>query len=262
MHLYFIRGDKEKTMKKGSITIEAAMVLPIFMFFFLGISYIFGLISLQYNVQTALSDTANQMSLVGYFKEEENIALLQADFCMNLKNKYYGKNCILGGIVSLGQSYYKEKDITLIADYIIKIPVPFWNHFFHHEEQIARTRKFVGRDRREETSDMIKDTKVRYVYITENGRVYHESKDCSHLRRKIEKIEKGSLQTIRNESGGKYYPCELCLKKKNDKEAMVFYITRDGNRYHKSSECSGLKRTIKRVPYESVKTWRACKRCG
>lgn len=250
-------------MKKGSITVEAAMVLPIFMFFFLGIAYIFCLISLQYNIQTALSDTANQLSLAGYYdSNEKNILTLQVDFNMNLKKEYCGKNCIWGGIISLSESYFEENNLTLIANYVVKIPVPFWSTVKFRVKQIARTRMFVGRDRREENKLSNDNSLVRYVYITDNGKVYHESINCSHLRRTIHSVEKTELTSIRNDEGGKYYPCELCGKGKNNSDFTSFFITSDGNRYHYSRECSGLKRTIKRVPYESVKTWRACKRCG
>jgi len=250
-------------MKKGSITVEAAMVLPIFMFFLLGISYIICLISLQYTIQTALSDTANQMSLAGYFNEEEKSKLaIQIDFNMNLENEYLGKNCIWGGVISLSQSYYKDKDLTLIANYVVKVPVPFWNTTHIRVEQIARTRLFVGRDRREETNKSSDNSNVRYVYITDTGTVYHESENCSHLRRAIHTVERNELPNRRNDAGGKYYSCELCGKGKNSADFSAFYITSDGDRYHYCKTCSGLKRTIRKVPYESVKTWRACKRCG
>ncbi len=250
-------------MKKGSITVEAAMVLPIFMFFLLGISYIICLISLQYTIQTALSDTANQMSLVGYFNKEEKSKLaIQIDFNMNLDNEYLGKNCIWGGIITLSKSYYKDKDLTLIANYVVEIPVPFWDTMHISIEQIARTRLFVGRDRREEANKSNTDVNVRYVYITDTGCVYHETENCSHLRRAIQTVERTVMSSKRNEAGGKYYSCELCGKGKNSADFSFFYITADGDRYHYDKECSGLKRTIRKVPYESVKTWRACKRCG
>ncbi|MFA9463510.1 MAG: TadE/TadG family type IV pilus assembly protein [Velocimicrobium sp.] len=250
-------------MKKGSITVEAAMGLPIFMFFFLGISYLICIISLQYSIQTALSNTANQMSLGGYFDADKKSNLvIQMAFNLNLEKEYLGKNCISGGIVSLGESYYEGNDLTLVANYKIKIPAPIWNTLPFHITQIARTRLFVGRDKRKENENSNEDKDIRYVFITDTGKVYHESENCSHLRRVIETVEKDALSKKRNEAGGKYYPCELCLKKKKGQVFTTFYITADGDRYHCSKECSGLKRTIKKVPYESVKTWRACKRCG
>ena len=53
------------------------------------------------------------------------------------------------------------------------------------------------------------------------------------------------LEDLRNESGGKYYPCELCGKKVS---GMGVYITNYGSKYHTSMSCGGLKRKIYAVP--------------
>lgn len=248
-------------MKKGSITVEAAMVLPIFLFFLMGIMYLFCIISLQSTVQEALGDTANQLSLAGYPDgKEKSGAVIWLDFKMNLKKDFLGKNCIRNGSISLGKSCYDGRNLTLVADYIVRIPVPLWEMLHFNTEQTARTCLFVGRDRREE-ADWADAGDIRYVYITDTGTVYHETESCPHLKRTVQSVEKENVAAQRNKAGGKYYPCELCVAEKHTGPALV-YITPDGNRYHYLRTCFELKRTIKKVPYDSVRTWRACKTCG
>ncbi|MBD8948918.1 MAG: pilus assembly protein, partial [Blautia obeum] len=48
---------------------------------------------------------------------------------------------------------------------------------------------------------------------------------------------------LRNKSGEKYHACERCRAG----SAGSVYITGEGNRYHGSLSCSGLKRTVEEV---------------
>ncbi|MEG2774116.1 MAG: TadE/TadG family type IV pilus assembly protein [Acetivibrio sp.] len=250
-------------MKKGSITVEASLVLPIFLFFLLGFFYFFNMLSLQDLVQKALTDTANELSLRAYFEEKESSeAETYLLFAKNIGRNYFGESCISKGMISLRGSYYEKEEIILSADYIIKIPVPFWNKKRLLVNQKVRTRKFLGRDRREENGGFEEENSDEiYVYIAENGRVYHTTDTCSHLKRSIEKIDISTVEKRRNHHGEKYKPCEICAKGKWEEKETICYITREGDRYHKLSSCPGLKRTIKKVPLEQVIGWNACKRC-
>ena len=93
-------------------------------------------------------------------------------------------------------------------------------------------RKFSGEEQEE------------YVYITENGTVYHRERNCTHLTLSIELAGKDEVGQLRNESGGKYYPSEKCG---GDGSSFV-YVTGEGTRYHNTITCSGLKRTVISIP--------------
>ena len=94
------------------------------------------------------------------------------------------------------------------------------------------------------------------VYIALNGEVYHRDPGCSHIHLSIHSVEKTQLGAMRNENGEKYHPCEECGGGTGN-----VYITDTGNRYHSSLECSGLKRSIVKVPVTQVKDRRPCSRC-
>ena len=79
---------------------------------------------------------------------------------------------------------------------------------------------------------------------------------CSHIHLSIHSVEKTQLGAMRNENGEKYHPCEECGGGTGN-----VYITDTGNRYHSSLECSGLKRSIVKVPVTQVKDRRPCSRC-
>ena len=48
------------------------------------------------------------------------------------------------------------------------------------------------------------------VYVTETGIVYHEDYHCTHLEAVNTPGAGVGVPGLRNEDGGKYYPCEHC----------------------------------------------------
>ncbi|WP_418715094.1 hypothetical protein [Blautia hydrogenotrophica] len=100
----------------------------------------------------------------------------------------------------------------------------------------------------------------KMVYIADTGKVYHLKSTCSYLRVSLEAVSAKELPGRRNESGGKYYPCERCIE--DGKKPSIVYITGSGDHYHGQITCGGLKRTVRMVPLSQVKGWLACSRCG
>mgnify|MGYP006872939421 CR=1 FL=1 len=86
------------------------------------------------------------------------------------------------------------------------------------------------------------------VYVTETGLVYHRDYHCTHLELSIHMVPQSEIEALRNEGGGKYHPCEHCMKG----TVGGVYITDTGDRYHSSLSCSGLKRTVYAVPLSEV----------
>ena len=98
------------------------------------------------------------------------------------------------------------------------------------------------------------------VFITPEGTVYHRSRDCTYLRLSIRQLPYNALEDARNQSGGKYAPCEYCIH--SGWSGSTVYITNYGNRYHSTKNCRGLKRTVMAVPLSEVGGRRCCSRCG
>ncbi len=256
-------GLYQKRGVKGSITVEAAIAGPIFLYGMLGFLYLIHIFSVQSAVQKVLIDTANTASLYGYFHEEsQTTAGLQAAFYLHGDKSKLASPCIQGGAISLLRSSYEEQDIILVADYRIKIPVPLLNIKSFSISQTVKTRKFVGakREGKDRGSTGGEETDF-YVFIAETGSVYHLTESCTHLDLSIREISMGEVEVLRNEGGGRYKDCELCCRGSVNSTAVV-YITDYGDRYHMQHDCSGLKRRVKRVLFSAVKNWKRCSRCG
>lgn len=97
------------------------------------------------------------------------------------------------------------------------------------------------------------------VYMTEYGTVYHRNRSCTHLSLSVQAVSSAIVNSKRNESGECYFPCEFCNE---NGIATIVFITSHGNRYHKSTKCKGLKRSVKSFSLSEVKGVNPCKKCG
>lgn len=95
------------------------------------------------------------------------------------------------------------------------------------------------------------------VYVAATGKVYHTDPYCTHLKLSIREVGAQTVGQLRNKSGEKYHACERC----HAGSAGSVYITGEGNRYHGSLSCSGLKRTVEEVLQEDCDL-RPCSKCA
>lgn len=96
------------------------------------------------------------------------------------------------------------------------------------------------------------------VYVTEHGEVYHKDRACTHLSLSIQMIAYEGIKT----GGKKYHPCELCFNNYKINFTAIVYITNYGERYHRTTGCRSLKRTIKTIPLSEVRGKPVCLKCG
>lgn len=119
----------------------------------------------------------------------------------------------------------------------------------------CRVRKWTGYD--VTTADSM-EMAEEWVYVTPYGESYHESRDCRYLSLKIRSALIEEIESYRNKSGERYYLCGIC--KSGSLNGICFY-TEYGNRYHTSLYCSGLKRTVQTVKKSEIGNRHACAAC-
>lgn len=283
------------TSCEASLTVEAAFILPLFLFAFLALLYFIQIFTLQELIQAGITKMGLAAAKTAYLYEDfagiedslnfdatifgNEIEIKLGDFAKSLTDqtilKVYAQryldvdrinhSCVRDGFD--GISYYsssilEEEDIIdIVVRYQVALPIRLFAFEDMHMMQRVRVRAWTGRELAPTYSTQEEEeSKERMVYITETGRVYHLSASCSHIDLSVTAVQ-GIPTTQRNESGGKYYPCEQCCKGQQD-PYDIFYITEDGTRYHSLRKCSKIKRNVKVVPISQVKNRPACKRCG
>lgn len=262
---------------KGSMTVEAALVLPFFLMVILSILSFIEIIQLQNGITMGLREAGMPMSVYGYVykyvQDEGDVDLtgiipnlaLSYGYAGQKVEEFLGRDYLENAPLSYGvQSiqYYRssimeENDvIDLVALYAAE---PKFNVALL--PQLKLISRYYGRawTGYELTGGSMISPAEENVYITPKGTVYHTSRYCTHLQLSIVSCPVEQVMDKKNESGSSYRACILCGGGyKMDK----VYITSEGDCYHGSLKCSGLKRTIDVVPISQVSNRGKCSRCG
>lgn len=241
---------------KGSYTLEMAVVLPLVTAFMVSILFFFRVLQVQTQVQEALvyasRQTAAQASIGNSSAALFASAEMQFRKELQQHKEYRHYVSESSGGVSLLLSDFEGPEITLRADYYIKLPITIFKIKGVHMTQSSVNRKWTG--------DREAWTETDYVYVTEHGTVYHRSRNCRYLDLSIRAVEYVEIGALRNKNEHKYYACSQCAAK-NKKKGQV-YITDYGEVYHTSLSCSGLKRTVYLIPISEVGGKGPCSKCG
>ncbi len=277
--------------KKASISVEAALVLPLFTCMLLALCFVFRLMYLETAVQGAISRAAGDVASYGYIlnkaegavgeKKQEllsNVPLgdsilgfitdLAEDHVLKLLVSRYidedlfAKCRVKGGFsgIRFTGSTLRDKDNCVYIRVSYSVSVPFVGNLVPDIKitQQAGAGIFSGEipvySRKEDESEG-----SLLVYVAKNATVYHTSLLCTHLKLDIIPVQKSELSKQRNPTGHKYKACEYCVKKKM-KMPDVVYIGHDGDRYHYNENCIALRRFVEEVELSSVDL-PMCSRC-
>ncbi len=243
--------------RKGSVTVEAAAAVPLFFLAVVTLLYLLEMMAVHTAVRSGLQYAGKRAAKETCVTQMLMPSRLENDLVHAIGAERIGRSIIEGGSSGIDCSGSRMSVSTgigkLTAEYRVKIPVPLFGTAPVKCSESMKIKAWSGY-KKEGFPDMDNDT----VYITETGLVYHRDYHCSHLDLSIRMTHMDKIPDLRNESGGKYYPCEHCVKGNTGN----MYITNSGDRYHSSLSCSGLKRTIYAIPVSEAAGKGACSRCG
>lgn len=259
---------------EGSLSIEAALIIPIFLFAVMAVLSFAEMLRLQMKIDSSMQQCAKELAVYGYAAKQsggENVDDLPFG-AETLFSEIYVRNRIIS---ETGEEYLKgspmentnalhftgsrimENDrIELRCTYYV---TPFFSlspetGFLMESTAVARA--FTGYDNLAGAS---LEENEEYVYVTENGTAYHRDRGCHYLDLSIKKVFTGDLAFLRNADGSIYGACPICG---DGNSGSIAFITKYGNRYHSDILCSGLRRTIKTIPISEVGDRSPCVKCG
>lgn len=284
--------------KKGSLTVEAALLMPAvlsaFIFFLYLLRILYVEIQLDYASAAILENTASCGYLLKYADEaaEQEIGKSAGEneyyavagqagdvlrgladsgyFCAAIRQKLQHPEVVektvkggIAGITYRGSEVYAEDEMTTIhMKYVIEFPVfsSILPGVVFEKQWIMRS--FSGEGTLEFEQESEEESEEGYVYVTETGSVYHVSANCTYIRLKVEQCIFGEIDTRRNANGGKYYACAACCKSGDIGSGSIVFITQTGTHYHSLRECSKIKREVKRITITEAQAYRPCSRCA
>ncbi len=256
----------------ASLTVECAMVLPIFMFAMLSVIYLIEAVNFSSMMSASLCETATEYSGYAYVYSKGiskgglvgkavSLTAARASALSYLGSSFMERSPVVNGAsgISFLRSSVLDKNemIDLTVDYRIGTPYDFLGFLSIPLTDAARVRAFTGYDNTGKEPEENRE-KERIVYVTETGTVYHSSLSCRHLKLNIMTSTVDQVKNRRANDGSKYYPCSCA----NGIKSGVVYITDDGNRYHGTLSCHALKRTIHSIPISKAGGRGPCRDCN
>lgn len=265
------------------MTVEAALVMPLFLFLLFHLISAVELICMDMRLDAALHAVGREMATYTYItglsdeekcgengapegneliEKAESMLLAQGYAKMRLVEvvgkEYLDNSMIIGGsdgIFFWRSSVMEENgEIDLILTYRVQ---PWFSVSQGTGMQFMKRcciRGFTGysNPKAEEGGGSI-------CYITEEQDVYHTSPQCTHLKLSISGTPYEELESYRNEDGSRYKQCEKCIGSGDTCDYV--YIALQGEKYHSALSCSGLKRTVYAVEESQTEGRRKCSRC-
>lgn len=242
--------------RSASLTVEAALVFPVFFFTVYLLWQLFILLMFQVEVCHEMTGTAIKYAHLGYPErkaEEQDVdiswiyqpllwnALPESDHVENLRVFCVPEE---DGTIQIKVSYQFVCEAVFFTE--ITIPV----------QQKFRFYPYIGKT---DEDLFVAEEAEEIVYMTEYGTVYHESRACSYLNVIVRSVAYENISQKRNSSGRKYTLCERC----DDREiTATVYISDGGTKYHLVAGCSALKRTVLEKSRDEVEGIPACHKCG
>lgn len=251
----------------ASATLEASLVIPLYIYAVIAVIYIIQIMQVKSAVNRAAYNSIRALSKYAYAyiqgsdsQKEVSAAAAYAMLLKELGTDFADKHYIVGknaGISVAGSKLLQsDNQLELTVTYAVKNPFDIFGVGIVTIHQKYVTQAWLG-----ESFDEIQrseSSNKKMVYITEQGEVYHTNRNCTYIQLSVMNVQLDDIYAKRNQSGGKYYPCEKCCA--DERSAMV-YITAYGDRYHQKSDCSILRRIVFKVPLEQVTDRQMCSKC-
>ena len=237
---------------RGSISIEAALTMPLFLLAAAIILSLFLMMQVQYTVGNALDCAVSDTALLKRPSEKTIENLTKAAFYKELVQQNVSLWFIQGGAAGFSWRGTKADQISIdvrIA-YQIKSPIRFFGKTAMKVSQGRRMHRWTGFQQGERTG-----TEGEWVFITPTQSVYHENRNCTHLKLSIKSVAAASFK-----KNHRYAPCGHCTK--SQKMGRMVYVTEEGECYHYKIDCSGLKRTVYMINKSQIEGKGPCSRCG
>lgn len=260
-HFPLIFREEERASaftSKGSITLEASLVVPIFFFAMLCMVGMLEIMSIQTTMRNALYSVGREIAQQAYSSPMISTYGIEQHVIKNIGTEKLDNSMIVGGAggIDCGNSTsdWSTAVIDLSVQYDLEIPILMFRIPAISCEETLRVKGWTGyaAGADGEETDAV-------VYVTDYGLVYHKRMNCTYLELSIQAISFSEIENLRSDSGAKYYPCESCGRDAVSNGRV--YITDYGTRYHTSLECSKVKRNIYAVPIDEVYGLGGCSKC-
>lgn len=269
---------------KGSLTIEAAISIPIYMMLISVLISITSILYLQLSMQIALEETVRKSTKTAYIsslflsldedqqqtvkKSDDSIienittSLLSATYLTTVFTGEKNKKLVNSPMIINGKNginfYSSSIDFNEgIADIILnyKVKLPFLPEKFFHFNLTNRCyiHLYTGKPLAKKQAPV-----DYYVYFTSHGNVFHFNRYCQYLLDYTDAVAYKKLEPDIS-------PCARCTSESTDHlkyENPIVYITKSREFFHVSLNCPTFTGDVFRTSYSSLDdSDKICEKC-
>lgn len=244
---------------KGSMTVEACLVLPMFLLAGLAIIFMCRCRAAESVIYEAAAETAEYMAEYAYLTDSvQELSAIDPAVAYVQMHRYIDDKTLVDRYVKGGEngilllsSEFPDEDgsIKLHATYYLTLNVPLICNFSKRKTIDIEQAAYLG-DHFGEDESGISDDEI-YVYVTDNHEVYHTTAMCTYLHYDPESVGIDAAK-----ASGRH-ECEFC----GSVCTGSVWVTEYGDAYHSSPACASFVRSIKRVRLSEAGV-PACSKCG
>lgn len=253
----------------GSLTVEASLVLPLFIGAIVALLFFIQAVRINVHIQKAVY---NQTMRVAGYSYYVNVAdppvavenLLEAGYIKSqiineLGTEFMSNPYIINHNDAFSLNFtnvFDEGVIDVALQYKLKVPFDIFGVGKVPFVARARCKTWANEDASKN------EWNAEMVYVTKYGEVYHNNKSCTFIKSDVKTCSKTKVVTLKNESGEWYKPCSLCSEGHASYVVPVYY-TKYGNRFHVNENCGNLKSNVFSIEKDdAVKKYRPCSKCA
>lgn len=245
--------------KKGYITLEAAIFLPIFIIAVLTLGYFIKIYSTAENITYAVLDETS------YLAARASIVKAAPSFRWTLKERIEEENSQADNVqISLFRYLYSDGEqdnlITAACSYRVKLTLPLPMADGAELESRIKCRGFVGLKKTASPmpfEEMEKEGAWRPVWIFPmSGKKYHGG-SCRYVK------ENAKQMVLTGDLKRQYHPCELCKPEALSVGMYVYCFTNAGRAYHRK-DCKQVDKYTIEIDLEDARSkgYAPCSKCG
>lgn len=274
-------GKKTLLSASASLTLEAVLALTLFIFAAATLILPMKILNTERKIQAGLEAAGEELSRFAYIGEllaqdkaeeipgaDDSVRQLGTLLAAGLAAEYARERAlehadtkniskatmVRSGIMEDGAV------IDLILDYELRLPFPVPGLPAIERSVRCRRRAWTGAAGKTGRVDSTDDeAQSELVYIGKNSTRYHQNRSCHYLFNDLSPVSYDIVETLRNHSGGKYYPCRVCAKSAGSGDMV--YIMPSGSSFHTTSECSAIIAYVQVIPLAKVRHLGPCSYC-
>jgi hypothetical protein len=273
-------GKKVFLSVSGSVTLEAALCLSIFIFASTCLLLPMKVMNTERQIQAAMEQAGEDLSRYAYLKDAAEQGKLFAsagasDFAKGFCNylveemgegytealvREHMKTNVVNGInMAESQIMADGEYIDLVMDYEIRFPFPVLGLSSLERTARCRRRAWIGTEGKDYDNDGdAASEEDPLVYIGKNSTRYHRKRSCHYLSNDLTTVSRNAISAMRNRDGKKYRACAVCGKQAGD----TLYLMPSGESYHTDPDCRAIVAYVQTARLSEVEHLGPCSYCS